>query len=176
MKTQATFGGELHRGGGGRQKSRKYPGPRRRSREGKKTRAKTSSGAWRDARGGAHRGAGSLSVPQAEATPGWVPVAEAGPSAMAAGSAAGWAVGALGVVCLLLRLGEWRPPPGARGDRQRGVSVAPGLQGRVDGRGPRPLQGGVVGLAWGTQPARGTWSCHPQVSLGWSAGNVDRRL
>uniref|UniRef100_A0A6J3RW83 Lymphocyte function-associated antigen 3 n=2 Tax=Tursiops truncatus TaxID=9739 RepID=A0A6J3RW83_TURTR len=90
--------------GGGRQKSRKYPGPRRRSREGKKTRAKTSSGAWRDARGGAHRGAGSLSVRQAEATPGWVPVAEAGPSAMAAGSAAGWAVGALGVVCLLLRL------------------------------------------------------------------------
>ncbi|XP_007452701.1 PREDICTED: lymphocyte function-associated antigen 3 [Lipotes vexillifer] len=54
--------------------------------------------------------------------------------------AAGWVVGALGVVCLLLRLGEWRPPPGARGDRQRGVSVAPGLRGRVDGRGPRPLQ------------------------------------
>ncbi|KAJ8784756.1 hypothetical protein J1605_008107 [Eschrichtius robustus] len=60
---------------------------------------------------------------------------------MAAGSAPGWAVGALGVVCLLLRLGEWRPPPGARGDRQRGVSVAPGLRGRVDGRGPRRLQG-----------------------------------
>ncbi|XP_029082795.1 lymphocyte function-associated antigen 3 [Monodon monoceros] len=43
-------------------------------------------------------------VREAEATPDWVPVAEAGPSAMAAGSAAGWAVGALGVVCLLLRL------------------------------------------------------------------------
>ena len=38
------------------------------------------------------------------------PLAETARTAMAAGSAHGWALGVLGVVYLFLKLGEWRPP------------------------------------------------------------------
>lgn len=84
--------------------------------------------AGRARRGGARRTVGPA-LRQAELCR-CGPLAETARTAMAAGSAPGWAVGALGVVCLFLKLGEWRPPPGAHGDREREVSVAPGLRAR----------------------------------------------
>lgn len=71
-------------------------------------------GAGRERRGGA-REAG-LALRQTELC-GCEPLAETARTAMAAGSAPGWALGVLGVVYLFLKLGEWRLPPGAHRDR-----------------------------------------------------------
>lgn len=64
---------------------------------------------------------------------------------MAAGSAGCLAAGSLCVACLVLYLGEWRPPPGPAGTgRRRRCRGCPGLRGRVDGRGR-----GGRSLGWG---------------------------
>lgn len=124
VKTHATFAKELHRAkrvaAEWQERLGPEPSPGKEERAGPRLHPVPARGAGGGARE-AGRGAGcavGLALPQAQAELcGCDPLAETAWTAMAAGSAPGCALGALGLVCLFLKLGEWRPPPGAHRDR-----------------------------------------------------------